>query len=130
MKFLIDECLSPDLALIARDRGHPGSTHVRWLGLASAGDWTIAKRAFEDGFVLVTHNRLDFLKLYRGASLHSGLVCLNAAHGMMNREQQRRLFTLALLQLPGSEPYNEVMEITLETGGDLVIARYAHPQDP
>ena len=36
MKFLIDECLSPSLAAIARERGYPQSTHVTWLGLESA----------------------------------------------------------------------------------------------
>ena len=38
MKFLIDECLSPDLAKLARDSGYPESNHVRWLGLAGAKD--------------------------------------------------------------------------------------------
>ena len=33
VKFLIDECLSPRLATIARERGCPQSTHVTWLGL-------------------------------------------------------------------------------------------------
>ena len=34
MKFLIDECLSPELARMAQGRGRPQSTHVTWLGLA------------------------------------------------------------------------------------------------
>jgi hypothetical protein len=32
-KFLIDECLSPDLAALARDRGFAESSHVTWLGI-------------------------------------------------------------------------------------------------
>ncbi|MER8605883.1 DUF5615 family PIN-like protein [Mesorhizobium sp. M1233] len=38
MKFLIDECLSPELAKLARERGFPESSHVRWLGLVGAKD--------------------------------------------------------------------------------------------
>ena len=36
MRFLVDECLSPDLVAIARDRGFSLSTHVTWLGLSGA----------------------------------------------------------------------------------------------
>ncbi len=64
MKFLIDECLSPDLVAIARDRGFSLSTHVTWLGLRSKKrDWTIVRRAIEDGYVLVTNNTTDFTSL-------------------------------------------------------------------
>jgi hypothetical protein len=35
-KFLIDECLSPDLALLARERGFSESSHVTWLGTLAA----------------------------------------------------------------------------------------------
>ena len=33
MKFLIDECLSEDLAIMAQRAGHLDASHVRWLGL-------------------------------------------------------------------------------------------------
>ena len=68
MKFLIDECLSPTLATIARKRGFPQSTHVSWLGLSSriaeieiqilqidarrveeAKDWLLVRRAIRTG---------------------------------------------------------------------------------
>ena len=54
MKFLIDECLSPTLAAIARDRGYPESMHVTWLGLRARQDWALVRRAVADGYVLVT----------------------------------------------------------------------------
>ena len=60
MKFLIDECLSPDLAKLARERGYPESTHVRWLGLAGGKDHVVTRRAVDAGYVLVTHNTADF----------------------------------------------------------------------
>lgn len=43
MKFLIDECLSPKLVAIARERGHGESTHVTWLGMRSRKPrWSLA----------------------------------------------------------------------------------------
>lgn len=128
MKFLIDECLSPNLAELARELGHSGSTHVTWLGLGSAKDWTIARRAVDEGFVFVTNNRVDFLKLYKREELHGGLVCLNAAYKAMDGEQQRRLFTLALARLGRQEPYNDVLEITLAEDGTVAVDRYPHPE--
>jgi predicted nuclease of predicted toxin-antitoxin system len=63
VKFLIDECLSPELVGLARKRGHRESTHVTWLGLRSRKDWTIVRRAIDDGYVLVTNNATDFRRL-------------------------------------------------------------------
>ena len=127
MKFLVDECLSPGLATLARERGHAESTHVTWLGLASAKDWTIARRAVDEGFVLVTNNAADFAALYQCEELHAGLVCLNAAPGTMSLGLQRRLFLLALAELGGAEPYNEALEDTASTAGDIEVVRRALP---
>ena len=52
MKFLIDECLSPTLAKLARERGFPESSHTRWLGLAGAKDHVVTRRAVDDTLVV------------------------------------------------------------------------------
>lgn len=39
MKLLVDECLSPELAKIARGEGHSEASHIVWLGLAGRKDW-------------------------------------------------------------------------------------------
>ncbi len=127
MKFLIDECLSPELARMARGRGHPQSTHVTWLGLAGRKDWAIARRAADDGYVLVTNNAGDFRPLYGRETLHVGLVCLNVAPGLMSLELQKRLFLLALAELGDDEPTNEVLEITAHADQTVRIERYALP---
>jgi predicted nuclease of predicted toxin-antitoxin system len=77
VKFLVDECLSPDLVMIARSRGYGESTHVTWLGLRSRKDWAIVRRAIADGYVLVTNNATDFMALLRREKVHAGLVCIN-----------------------------------------------------
>jgi predicted nuclease of predicted toxin-antitoxin system len=63
VKFLVDECLSPELVAIARERSHGESSHVTWLGLRSRKDWSIVRRAVRDGYVLVTNNATDFTAL-------------------------------------------------------------------
>lgn len=127
MKFLIDECLSPELAQLARTYGHPDSTHVSWLGMASRKDWTIARRAVDEGFILVTNNTADFIALYEREPLHAGLLCLNAAPKLMNLDLQKRLFTLALAKLLGAGSDNEALEITASADGEIRIDRYRIP---
>ena len=127
MKFLIDECLSPELVAIARARGHGESTHVTWLGMRSRKDWSIVRRAVTDGYVLVTNNATDFRALLGREEVHAGLVCINMAASLMSLEVQRRLFALALDRLGGREPINELLEITLDERKVVHVERYDFP---
>lgn len=122
MKFLIDECLRPDLAKLARDNGYPESSHVRWPDLAGAKDHVVTRRAVDDGHVLVTYNTADFRGLYDREDLHVGLVAFNTAPGLI------RLFLLALLELDGEEAWNEVLEITVDAERTVTIGRFDLPQ--
>ena len=125
MKFLIDECLSPSLAAIARERGFPESTHVTWLGLGSRQDWALVRRAIDDGYALVTHNRADFTSLMEREPLHQGLVCLNVAHGLMRLRVQRQLFEYALTTIGDADLAGQVLEITLASDRTVRVDRYA-----
>lgn len=127
MKFLIDECLSPVLARIARDRGFPLSTHVTWLGLRSKSDWVIVRRAVQDGYVLVTNNTADFTPLIHREDIHAGLICLKVAPGLMNQAVQEILFEVALDRLAGEEPINDVIEITLTVDRSIEIEQNTQP---
>jgi len=127
VKFLIDECLSPELVAIARARGFHESTHVNWLGMRSRKDWTITRRAIEEGFVLVTNNTADFTALYEREQIHTGLICLNVAPTLMNLVIQKSLFLLALDKLGSAEPINEVLDVILDADGVVYVERYALP---
>jgi predicted nuclease of predicted toxin-antitoxin system len=127
VKFLVDECLSPELVAIARERGYGESTHVTWLGLRSRKDWWIVRRAVDDGYVLVTNNTTHFMVLLGREDVHAGLVCLNVAPGLMSLDVQRRLFALALDELDDLEPINQVLEITLMENRSVRIARFEFP---
>ena len=128
MKFLIDECLSPELAVIARARGFQESTHVTWLGMRSRKDWTIVRRAIAEGFVLVTNDTVDFTALYKREEIHAGLVCLNIAPSLMSLEVQKSLFLLALKKLGQDEPTNEVLDVTVDADGVIRVERYDLPR--
>lgn len=98
--------------------------HVNWLGLTSRKDWTIVRRAIEDGYVLVTNNSTDFTLLVGRQDVHAGLVCLNVPPGLMSREVQKGLFEHVLDELAGKEPINEVVEIVLTVDRTVRIDRY------
>lgn len=124
MKFLIDECLSPALAAIARKRGFPESTHVSWIGLRSRKDWLLVRRAIRDGFVLVTNDAVDFTSLMERERDHPGLVCINVAHGLMSLDVQTKLFEHALVQLAEVDLADQVLEVTLTPDRTVRVGRY------
>jgi predicted nuclease of predicted toxin-antitoxin system len=127
VKFLIDECLSPELVGLARKRGHGESTHVTWLGLRSRKDWTLVRRAIDDGYVVVTNNATDFRRLLGLQKMHAGLVCINVAPGLMSLDVQKRLFVVALDRLGDSKPTNELLEITFAADRSVRIERFDLP---
>ena len=124
MKFLIDECLSPALAAIARKRGFPESTHVNWIGLRSRKDWLLVRRAIRDGYVLVTNDATDFAPLMERERRHPGLVCMNVAHGLMSLGVQTSLFEYALVQLAEVDLAGQVLEVTLTPDRTVRVDRY------
>jgi hypothetical protein len=138
MKFLIDECLSPELSVLARDRGYPESSHIVWIGKAGAKDWQLLSIILAGDWTFVTRNSYDFRGPrhapgskghYRRADLHAGLVCLNGPAGM-DIDMQLELFEIALDELAAkSDLINEVLEVTLENRGDteLAVRRYPLP---
>lgn len=138
MKFLIDECLSPELVRIAHERGHGEASHVVWLGLSGLKDWELKPIILNGDWTFVTKNSVDFRGpkdrpgsrgQYSDVALHAGLICLNGPPGM-NLDMQIELFEQALLELDhGDDLVNQVLEVTLEDEDALRIVRYALPRD-
>lgn len=137
MKFLIDECLAPSLAELAREAGHPLSAHVVRRGMGGWSDARIMARVLEEDWTLVTRNADDFRPragsassrpCYVGVPLHAGLVCLNPPAGARIAEQE--LFFRAALRVigPNGDLANEVLEVWPDDDG-LRVDRYAFPED-
>jgi hypothetical protein len=140
MKLLVDECLSPELVHMARERGHGESSHVVWIGRQGIKDWDLLKIALEGDWTLVTRNAYDFRGpeaapgtrgQYQRADIHAGLICLNGPEEM-DLDMQRDLFDAALDEIDrDGDLVNVVLELTLETAlsDEIVIDRYALPTD-
>jgi hypothetical protein len=136
MKFLIDECLTPKLAEMAQQRGHPESSHVVRLGQAGLQDWNLVTFAVAGDWTLVTRNAYDFRGpeaapgtggQYVGVDIHPGLICLNGDG--MDRQMQLDLFAAVLDDIDADgDLINVGLEATLLDTGEIAIERYALPQ--
>ncbi|MEA2770598.1 MAG: hypothetical protein QOD93_3560 [Acetobacteraceae bacterium] len=132
MKFLVDECLSPELTQRAHARGYGESSHVVWLGRSGWKDWELKSLILEGG---VTKNSVDFRGpaaapgskgQYADVAIHAGLVCLNGPPGM-DLDMQIELFDQALNELhTDSDLVNQALEITMEDDS-LHVRRYRLP---
>lgn len=134
MKLLVDECLSPELAMMARARGYDAS-HVVWLGLAGKTDWDLMPTIVDGDWTFVTKNSVDFRGpasspgtrgLHAQAAIHAGLICLNGPPGM-DLGMQCELSEEVLCELAIDDHLiNLALEITLDAG-EIVSVRYAIP---
>ena len=55
---------------------------------------------------------------------------MNIAPGKANRQIRCDMFKVALDELGNEESVNEVIEITLDTDGEVSTTRYAWPREP
>lgn len=118
--FLIDECLSPDLVAVANSRGHH-ATHVVHRGLQGTKDHSLMPTIFNEGFVFVTNNGRDFLKLYASREIHPGLIII--VPGGISPAVQIALFTCVLDILETLEDIvNKVLEVFLD--GTVKVRAY------
>jgi len=135
-KLLIDECLSSELAFMARARPS--------RGLACRVDWqvrlerrNIKRVLLDDDWVLVTKNSEDFRGpreapgtkgQFADVVLHAGLICLNGPVGM-DLALQRELFAETLDELDADgDLTNQILEVTLEDSeASIQVVRYTHP---
>lgn len=136
MKFLVDECLSPELAHQAHARGYMESFHVTWLGRSGSKDWELKPFILAGDWTFVTRDSIDFrgpvtkpgsMGQYADVAIHAGLICLNGPPGM-DLDMQIELFDQAMDALAvDSDLVNQVLEITMEEDDAIHIRRYRLP---
>lgn len=137
-KFLIDNCLTPELAKLAREHGHEDATHLGWRHRSNWKDWNVTAMAVEGDWTLVTRNSVDFRGPahapgtkgeYSKRVLHAGLICLNGPVGM-DLDMQIDLFRAALDALAEDDDLvNQCLDLTLEDDGLTRIRRYQLPKN-
>lgn len=138
MKFLVDECLSPDLAKIAHREGNGESSHIVWLKLQGLKDWELKPIILQNDWTFITKNSVDFRGpqdrpgtkgQYADVAIHAGLVCLNGPPGM-DLAMQIELFEEALAELSANpDLVNQVLEVTAEEDDTLSVLRYSLPNE-
>lgn len=133
--FLIDECLSPELAQLAVAKGYVTSTCVRNRGWTGKKDWELMPLIIEHDYTLVTKNNVDFRGahppapggLYACQELHAGLVCLDLADNE-DKAEQIAIFELALDYLADhGSLFNQVLEIYVDDDGKATATVYDLP---
>lgn len=117
LKFFIDECLTPPLVAVAKER-QLFAVYGPYAGKAGWEDWSVAEFAFANDLIVVTNNRRDFLKHYAGMDLHPGLVII-VPKG--DRPSQIAWFVAVVDFLLGlnEPPVNKLIEI--DAGGGIAM---------
>lgn len=119
-KLLIDECLSPDLARIAKEEFGLLAMHVPWLGPPPRGqrswkDPDIVDRVAAEDLILVTNNRKDFVGRYYekgGIEIHNGLIIVLEKTDL---DGERKLFRIVVEHaLAMDTTINKLIEIAVD----------------
>lgn len=135
IKFLIDECLSPELAAMAVQRGHVESTCVRNRGWSGLKDYQLIERVVAEDFTLVTCNSVDFRGKGPGQlggehanqDIHAGLVCINS-EVPLDLDLQLELFQAVLEVLEAEEDLvNKALDLFHRENGHVEYDIYDIP---
>jgi predicted nuclease of predicted toxin-antitoxin system len=102
-KLLLDENLSPRVAIELRTDGHD-AVHIRERGRLGTSDAAVLELAFVEDRILVTANVADFRKLAAAREVHAGIILL--LDGGLRRDEQLEVLRRVI--------------VALETAGDLV----------
>jgi predicted nuclease of predicted toxin-antitoxin system len=120
-RLLIDECLTPDLAGLALDRGIEAA-HVNFQGLSGRPDWQLLPTIIGNDYTFVTNNRRDFLRLYGNLDVHAGLLVIVPA---VRTARQMELFAIALDAIEAAR-FDTVNQL-IEVGEDGTVTMSAWP---
>ncbi len=111
MKLLLDENLSPHVAMVLRAEGHD-VVHVRERGMLGATDQAVLEKAFTEDRVLATMNVADFEKLATARELHAGVVLITP--GGLLRDEQLRVLRPVIAALQNEDLVNRALRAELD----------------
>lgn len=113
MKLLLDENLSPNVALELATVDGLDVCHVRDRDLLAATDPEVLERAYNEDRILITANVGDFLKLARARDLHAGIILFE--DGALLRQEQLRLIRAAVAHIVTlGDLINKVLWVALD----------------
>lgn len=97
MRFLIDEDISPSVALYLCKNFLVDAVAVRDRGLLGKSDRQIIEYAFNEDRILVTANVVDFEKFAKAFEVHAGIIFIQ--EGDLLRDEQFEITEDAILFL-------------------------------
>lgn len=113
MKLLLDENLSPRVALILCVEDGIDACHVRDRGGLGIDDRAVMELAYREDRILVTSNVDDFVALARARELHPGIILLEA--GDLGRAGQLATIRGAIEAVPdAAEMVNRVLWVAID----------------
>jgi len=130
--FLIDECLSQELADQAQELGYFSLAANRMWRLRTRDDYRVARYALDRELILVTNDRYDFESIYEQLEIHPGIIFITAGRSKLRElPYQQAMFAMALDEVEDNEPVNDAILLTARDGKkrrvDLNIKRYRFP---
>lgn len=122
MKFLIDEDISPSIALILCEEKLVDAIAVRDRGLLGASDREVLEYAFNEERIVITANVKDFEKFARSAEIHAGIIFI--VEGDLLRSEQLKVcfFAIEIIQKEisaGRDMINRVLYISINGTKEL-----------
>jgi predicted nuclease of predicted toxin-antitoxin system len=115
LRLLVDECLSPRIALRLNATGRHDAVHPLHVGRRAEPDHRVVAWSLEEDRVIVTENGRDFRRLLGRLDVHPGLIVLPA----LKREATWSLLRAAIAYLEErGEPMNVMVNNVLEVGAD------------
>ena len=130
--FLIDECLSQELADQAQEHGYFALAANRMWRLRRRDDYRVARYALDRDLVLVTNDQYDFEAIYEQLEIHPGIVFITAGRPKLRElRYQQAMFAMALDEIEENEPVNTAILLTAREGKgrrvDINVKAYAFP---
>ena len=130
--FLIDECLSQELAGLAQEHGYFALAANRMWRLRKRDDYRVARYALDRDLILVTNDQYDFERIYERFEVHPGIVFITAGRSKLRElRYQQAMFEIALDAIEERDPVCEAILLTARDGKgrrvDINIKRYAFP---
>ncbi|CAA9305674.1 MAG: hypothetical protein AVDCRST_MAG68-805 [uncultured Gemmatimonadetes bacterium] len=108
IQFLIDEDVTPKLAVVAAERGYTAYA-VQYLNQKGAPDFVLRRRMLDENLTLVTGNWKDFRPMLAREGIHPGAISLPD----VPRADQIRLFQTAVDYIEGSDPPLDMINTVL-----------------
>lgn len=120
MKFLVDECLSPKIAIRLNELRFD-AIHPRDRGWRGQQDHAILNHAYQEDRIIVTANAEDFKKLVSGRELHPGLIILP---NVGSERGTRLLETVIAFAGAKGNPSDDLVNRVIEVREDGAIEEY------